>query len=307
MDVFDVADLEDQRSGDDGDADWKGRAEEAEERFQMAKKAQEELMLELQEMKEMVTAASVARIEAQNELGDVRSRHSDEIENKEVLIRELKDKLSFKTDEVSENDAFFRTEIEEVRSSLTSKKKENENLKNALKEAEDRIEIFQREDKSNQIEILEEKLELMANEKEESLRATKELIEENSQLLEKVDQLKLEVFELKSKVEENECEMIGYQQNLNQLKTDMNQMHSELSEAHFNPDAQEKQGNSLFSEVDDRRQIVEAQLVKFKDKFEAIKVHLHQRSQQLAKARISYIPLNVRLKLFRGLFFCICP
>ena len=52
-----------------------------------------------------------------------------------------------------------------------------------------------------------------------------------------------------------------------------------------------ERGNSLFSEVDDRRQIVEVKLKRFKEQFETMKIQYDKKVQQLQKVRTQNVAL----------------
>ena len=91
-------------------------------------------------------------------------------------------------------------------------------------------------------------------------------------------------------LEEAEAEAIGYQQSLGQIRNDFASMQKELSDSSPN-DSRTDRGNSLFSEVDDRRQIVEGKLKRFKDQFESMKIQYDKKVQQLMKVKTQNVAL----------------
>ena len=90
--------------------------------------------------------------------------------------------------------------------------------------------------------------------------------------------------------EEAEAEAMGYQQTLNQMRNDFATMQKELSDSSPNDHTTDR-GNSLFSEVDDRRQIVEEKLRRFKDQFESMKVQYDKKNQQLMRVKTQNVAL----------------
>ena len=70
-------------------------------------------------------------------------------------------------------------------------------------------------------------------------------------------------------------------------------MQTELSDNHDGNT--NERGNSLFSEVDDRRQIVEAKLKRFKDQFESMKIQYDKKVQQLQKVKTQNVALLNRV------------
>ena len=90
--------------------------------------------------------------------------------------------------------------------------------------------------------------------------------------------------------EEAEAEAMGYQQTLNQMRNDFATMQKELLDSSPNVHTTDR-GNSLFSEVDDRRQIVEEKLRRFKDQFESMKVQYDKKNQQLMRVKTQNVAL----------------
>ena len=91
-------------------------------------------------------------------------------------------------------------------------------------------------------------------------------------------------------LEESEAESIGYQQSLNQIRNDFASVQKELTDTSPN-ETRNDRGNSLFSEVDDRRQIVEGRLKRFKEQFEAMKSQYDKKAQQLMKVKTQNVAL----------------
>ena len=91
-------------------------------------------------------------------------------------------------------------------------------------------------------------------------------------------------------MEEAEAEAIGYQQSLSQIRNDFASMQTELTDKSTTALDNER-GNSLFSEVDDRRQIVEVKLKRFKEQFETMKIQYDKKVQQLQRVRTQNVAL----------------
>ena len=91
-------------------------------------------------------------------------------------------------------------------------------------------------------------------------------------------------------MEESEAESIGYQQSLSQIRNDFASMQKELTDTSPS-ETRNDRGNSLFSEVDDRRQIVEGKLKRFKEQFEAMKLQYDKKAQQLMKVKTQNVAL----------------
>ena len=83
---------------------------------------------------------------------------------------------------------------------------------------------------------------------------------------------------------------MGYQQSLSHMRTDLVSKQDELSEICPEATANER-GNSLFSEVDDRRQIVEGNYKKLKEQFSSMKVQYDRKDQQLMKVKTQNVAL----------------
>ena len=83
---------------------------------------------------------------------------------------------------------------------------------------------------------------------------------------------------------------MGYQQSLSHMRTDLESKQNELSDV--SPEsATIERGNSLFSEVDDRRQIVEGNYKKLKEQFSSMKVQYDRKDQQLMKVKTQNVAL----------------
>ena len=83
---------------------------------------------------------------------------------------------------------------------------------------------------------------------------------------------------------------MGYQQSLSHMRTDLVSKQNEISDV--SPEtATNERGNSLFSEVDDRRQIVEGNYKKLKEQFSSMKVQYDRKDQQLMKVKTQNVAL----------------
>lgn len=185
----------------------------------------------------------------------------------------------------------------------TTVEKLKENLKltsEELKEAQDRLlkecgtkdtsTENQNTTTSEEFEILQEKLSQFQENNFQLTQNSINLKEENSELLDRVQTLQNHATELKSSLEESEAESIGYQQSLSQIRNDFASMQKDLTDSSPN-ETRIDRGNSLFSEVDDRRQIVEGKLKRFKDQFESMKLQYDKKAQQLMKVKTQNVAL----------------
>ncbi|TRY61957.1 hypothetical protein TCAL_08263 [Tigriopus californicus] len=103
--------------------------------------------------------------------------------------------------------------------------------------------------------------------------------------------LKEKVTQLEATLEEKECEITNYTRHLEQARSEIQELQVEmeaLTVAEADPNLK---GNSLFSEVEDRRHLVENQLASMKSRYEDMKVQLDFKNQQLNKVKMHNIAL----------------
>ena len=78
---------------------------------------------------------------------------------------------------------------------------------------------------------------------------------------------------------------------MDEVREEIQEYQVEIDQLKMGKSDPNSKGNSLFSEVEDRRHIVESQLAAMKSKYENIKVQLDLKNQQLKKVKMNNISL----------------
>eukprot|EP00088_Acartia_fossae_P027342 TRINITY_DN2809_c0_g1_i2.p1 TRINITY_DN2809_c0_g1~~TRINITY_DN2809_c0_g1_i2.p1 ORF type:complete len:653 (+),score=199.48 TRINITY_DN2809_c0_g1_i2:43-1959(+) len=209
--------------------------------------------------------------------------------------------LNLELDTLRESLKNEEAKIEKLRETEESMSRDREEqLKLRLSETENELDTCRTNETrlKETIEELERKLESFANIKETSLGESfisESLKQENDQLVQEKQSLESELAKVKSLADEYESqirnlnrdleskqeelenvqsEIVGYTKTIDSLKEEIEDKKVELSimsdQMGASKDEGEK-GNSLFSEVEDRRQVVEVQLSTMKEKYNTMK------------------------------------
>jgi len=124
-----------------------------------------------------------------------------------------------------------------------------------------------------------------------------DLKEENSRLKAENDEMnhlshshRLEITELKNSMEEKEDELASYRESLRQANEEIKVLNLEVDDEEPAVDVAPK-GNSLFSEVEDRRHIAEEKLKKVQSKSQEFKALYERKALELNKLRMQNVHL----------------
>ncbi|XP_068216037.1 protein Spindly-like isoform X2 [Palaemon carinicauda] len=102
----------------------------------------------------------------------------------------------------------------------------------------------------------------------------------------KLSQAEKNIESLKKEVEELECQSTSYFNALEQNKEEITELKMEIEALKFGETDPGKKGNSLFAEVEDRRQVVENQLQEYKSKYNLLKKQCEVKTQQINKMKL---------------------
>ena len=103
--------------------------------------------------------------------------------------------------------------------------------------------------------------------------------------------LRLQISELQKSISEKDDELVSYRSAMQEAQEEMKMMSLETDDDDLQIDVAPK-GNSLFSEVEDRRHIAEEKLKKCQAKYEGAKVMLEKRNSEMSKLRMQNIHLR---------------
>jgi len=220
--------------------------------------------------------------------------HAKALQAKEEEVLELKRGRSTLQDELGQSVDSLAKQLEEKSLEVEERNAALKNLQLELKEAKAKLDSQDGAGASEgagklraaeeTLEVLGEKLRQVEAEKERLAETQESLLKDNTDLAERVEGLTSELTNVKMSLEETENELVGYQASMAQVKVEMDQMQSKLQEGDAGG-VESRRGNSLFSEVDDRRKIVEDKLRKAMEKMEEIREANDKKSKQLAKAQ----------------------
>ena len=223
----------------------------------------------------------------QDELDKIKDDHGKLMEAKDNEIEAFKKKRLESVESLRLAQNKFDQEIATLREANNTQNKQIEVLKVELENVHSSVKEAQEpEVDHDKVEVLNCKLQEVCEQKLELERAQEMLMHENAELLDKVHHLQEDLGNVKAALEEANCEMLGYQQSLTQIKDEM----AHLTESDLG-DAAERKGNSLFSEVDDRRKIVEVKLKSIMSKYDKVKMVSDMKAKQLAKTQMQYVAL----------------
>jgi len=230
----------------------------------------------------------------QEEVANLKVDQSKAIQAKDEEILELKRGRSILQDEMSQSVDGLVLQLQEKSLEAEEGNAALKKLQLELKEAQAKLEnqdgcggsvgSSRLRTAEETIEVLTEKLNQVEAEKERLGEAQESLLKDNTDLAERVEGLTTELSAVKMSLEETENELVGYQASMTQVKVEMDQMQSKLQEGDAGC-VENRRGNSLFSEVDDRRKIVEDKLRRAMDKMEEAREANEKKSKQLAKAQ----------------------
>jgi len=230
----------------------------------------------------------------QEEVANLKVDQSKAIQAKDEEILELKRGRSILQDEMSQSVDGLVLQLQEKSLEAEEGNAALKKLQLELKEAQAKLEnqdgcggsvgSSRLRTAEETIEVLTEKLNQVEAEKERLGEAQESLLKDNTDLAERVEGLTTELSAVKMSLEETENELVGYQASMTQVKVEMDQMQSKLQEGDAGC-VENRRGNSLFSEVDDRRKIVEDKLRRAMNKMEEAREANEKKSKQLAKAQ----------------------
>jgi len=225
----------------------------------------------------------------QDELDKAKVDLSEVDEKKAKDLEALNKKVSEAQERINENQLLHSQEMESLQKAITERDNRISSLKVELRTVQTKLARVEEESKTvddadEQIEILVEKAREATEAKEKLEQSQEVLLRENTELLEKINALKGELCDAKLALEEAEAEVVGYQASMGQVKTEMEQMRSKLCSSDV-IGMENQRGNSLFSEVDDRRKIVEEKLKKAVEKCETFEAESKKKAKQLARAQ----------------------
>ena len=91
---------------------------------------------------------------------------------------------------------------------------------------------------------------------------------------------------LARELEEAQCEVVSYTRQVDRMKEEVQELEQELELERQGKVDKDGKGNSLFSEVEDRREKVEVQLRVFEDKYGLLKENYDSKLAQLQKTKM---------------------
>ncbi|XP_013408273.1 protein Spindly [Lingula anatina] len=226
--------------------------------------------------------------------------YSEEIDNLKQTLRQQAEELSHLPDaEHSSKVAELKSQIEclqasEERSQLTERQMTEKvgQLEALLKEAQDQLEQVVTRMNETCSEEMAQLYSEVTNLQCERMNLSKELSEAQAE----VQQLQLEAGSLRSQlatkteeVEEKECKATSYYNALETCRAEVQGLNVQLDLARMDAADHKEKGNSLFGELDDKRQEAEKKLISLKVQFDSMKSqyemnrqHLHKLKMQLA-------------------------
>jgi len=239
-----------------------------------------ELVLKLQ-AKVGVEAALVGELEAMREA--VRVKEEEERLNEE---RE--------TEKWEKKEETWRARIAEVEAALASCEVKEQGLKERLEVAEAQLE------EAAQLNVSISGDRSLTGEVAELQAANVELLTERQALQLEVTRLKTEVEDAKAEarkeaakaevlareVEEVQVEVVGYTRQVEAAREEVVELEALLEAERQGKLDRSGKGNSLFSEVEDRREKVEVQLKVFEEKFSLLKENYDGKLRELQKTKL---------------------
>ncbi|KAJ8319837.1 hypothetical protein KUTeg_001424 [Tegillarca granosa] len=135
--------------------------------------------------------------------------------------------------------------------------------------------------------------------KNENTNLKSQLIEEKSQYQKvktEVDGLRNKVFAKESELEEIQCQAMSYFSSLENARTEILDLKTEMEALRMESSVHSKKGNSLFSELEDRRVDAEKKLVSLKVQFDAVKDKYEFEKQQNHKLKMQMVVLFQKSK-----------
>ncbi|XP_042243227.1 protein Spindly-B-like [Homarus americanus] len=99
------------------------------------------------------------------------------------------------------------------------------------------------------------------------------------------------VSKLEAEVEEKECQCTSYYNALEKNKEEMQELNMEIESLRLAETDPARKGNSLFAEVEDHRQAMEKQLLKYKTNYTIVKKQCELKAQQIHKMKLQVASL----------------
>jgi len=113
-------------------------------------------------------------------------------------------------------------------------------------------------------------------------KAKTEIQESNSKVMSSSARIEL----LQRELEEAECNMSSYSRAADNAKTEMMELQAQLDAIQLNNVNEDGKGNSLFSEVNDRREKVETQLKVYEERYDLLKSNFDVKMAELQKTKM---------------------
>ena len=100
------------------------------------------------------------------------------------------------------------------------------------------------------------------------------------------------VYDLEAQLEAKECEVTSYARHLDEAREESQDLQAQIEAMTITTQGPaDSKGNSLFSEVEDRRHLVETQMVSLKSKYEDMKVNYDAKVAELRKVKMHNVAL----------------
>jgi len=131
---------------------------------------------------------------------------------------------------------------------------------------------------SQNVDIIKEKNNLEL----ELSKAKTEIQESNSKVMSSAARIEL----LQRELEEAECNISSYSRAADTAKTEMMELQAQLDAVQLNNINEDGKGNSLFSEVNDRREKVENQLKVYEERYDLLKSNFDIKMAELQKTKM---------------------
>jgi len=275
------------------------RAEEAETNMKLAAQYGQELI-------EKLSKSEKIQVELEQEKHSLKLQLQSKESNEQAMQDEINDLSSKMTEfeNLAQTSKELQKSIEQERVEFSRKEQDMlekiADMKEKLSEAEEQLSC-------NNIVISQPSPNVslvdpaVVSDLREEIDAFKEQIslfkEENTRLKAENDEmnhlrhsLRLEISELKTSVEEKEDELVSYRESLRQANEEIKVLNLEVDDEEPIVDVAPK-GNSLFSEVEDRRHIAEEKLKKVQTKLQEFKALYERKAIELNKLRMQNVHL----------------
>ncbi|CAH1788261.1 unnamed protein product [Owenia fusiformis] len=217
----------------------------------------------------------------------------EEIEQLRSSYKKQKEEKANMENDHRANTAQLESKLNMLQGEIDKLQYNEKQLKQKIRQLEDNIKELLEQKEHTVIEALNETCsdELAALYCELSqLKSEKmSLSSETKELMGMVEQIKARLMEKEAEVEEHKCQVTSYYNSLEKCREEKQELQVELQQAQMDAANHKSKGNSLFSEVEDRRVVAEKQLISMRVKYDALKneqrmtkQHLHQVKLQMA-------------------------